>query len=638
MPAGLDISLSICHRGCMQSLPAPGRGPDLRAVRVRPTRGAAEHRRWDRLCERHHYLPFGGLFGKALRHVATLGPDWIALVGWQAAALKLSARDRWIGWSPQQKRRRLHLVTQNSRFVILPGCSGVRNLASRVLGLSLRRLPDDWQRVHGHSILLAESFVDPRRFAGTCYRAANWRSLGFTGGYARQPGPVPAWRRHGQPKEVFVFELQPRAASALSQPAGDPAWQGPARSAPPGAAQLRSLFDFLGEVQEYRHARGKRYSLRTVLTLALAAKLAGYRGVTAFAQFASLLSQRQRKAVGCFFSPSKQRYTVPSVTTFHNILASLPPETLDRAVAKWTLQQSVQTAQAKRDESDTGSGKAPGDARRARGLPAVCMDGKDIRGASRQTADGRRMTVAAVEQGSGLVLGQLEVGSKTNEIPALRDLARRLDLAGRVVTADALHAQQKTARCLLGDCRADYLITAIKDNQETMLADLRAMDFSACPVFETVGKEHGRIERRRYQAKDLSDPQWDGYAALHGRRQAIRIERERHVIRTGKTSSEVTYALTSLPPERAGTERLAALVRNHWHIENRLHYVRDFTYDEDRCRAYVRHLPRNLACLTGTAISIIRCQSRFRHVPEANRHFAARPQEALDLLMRAPPP
>ena len=99
----------------------------------------------------------------------------------------------------------------------------------------------------------------------------------------------------------------------------------------------------------------------------------------------------------------------------------------------------------------------------------------------------------------------------------------------------------------------------------------------------------------------------------------------------------MTFALTSLPPQRSTPEQLAALVRNHWHIENRLHYVRDFTYDEDRCRVYVRDLPRNLACLTNTAISIIRCQPQFEFVPEANRHFAARPQEALDLLL-APPP
>ena len=95
-------------------------------------------------------------------------------------------------------------------------------------------------------------------------------------------------------------------------------------------------------------------------------------------------------------------------------------------------------------------------------------------------------------------------------------------------------------------------------------------------------------------------------------------------------------SLTSLGTDRAGPEELLALVRNHWHIENRLHYVRDFTYDEDRCRAYVRHLPRNLACLTNVAIAIVRCSGRFRYLPEANRHYAARAQDALDAILIAP--
>ena len=194
------------------------------------------------------------------------------------------------------------------------------------------------------------------------------------------------------------------------------------------------------------------------------------------------------------------------------------------------------------------------------------------------------MLVAAVEHGSGLVLGQLEIASKTNEIPAVRDLADAVAISGR----------------------ADYVVTAIKDNQPTMLADLQGMDFSDSPACETLDKGHGRIER------------------------------ERHVLKTGATSTAVTYALTLLTADRATAEQLAALVRNHWHIENRLHYVRDFTYDEDRCRVYVRDLPRNLACLTNTAISIVRCQSDFQYLPEANRHFADRPQEALDLLLSPP--
>ena len=195
-----------------------------------------------------------------------------------------------------------------------------------------------------------------------------------------------------------------------------------------------------------------------------------------------------------------------------------------------------------------------------------------------------------------------------------------------------MHAQHDTARCLLKG-HADYVVSAVKDNQETILDDLRAIDWSDAPWHETVDKGHGRIERRRCTAVDLTGDAWDGYADPYARRQAIRIERERELVKDGTRSIEVTYCLTSLGPERAGPEQLLALVRNHWHIENRLHYVRDFTYDEDRCRAYVRHLPHNLACLTNAAIAIVRGKGRFRYLPEANRHYAARAQDALDTIM-----
>ena len=581
---------------------------DLRAVTVRPTFGAQEHRRWDRLVAAHHYLPFHGVIGKGLRHIAVHGETWLALIGWQPGAFKLAARDRWIGWSVEQQFKRLHLIANNSRFVILTP-ERVPNLASRVLGLSLRRLSQDIQAVHGYPVFLAETFVDVSRFSGTCYRAANWRSLGLTRGFAREPGGAARWRHHGQPKEVFVFELTDGAGCALSRTEMPAHWNAEQHTEPMAAPRLRSLFECLGEVPEYRHARGKRYVLNTILTLAVAARLAGYRGVNAFAQFAALLSQEQLEAVGAFLSPSKQRYTPPAITTFHNVLAALPPETLDNAISQWTGQH--------------GSAHA-----------AVAMDGKDLRGASAQTEDGRRMMVAAVEHDTGVVLGQVEVDRKSNEIPAVRELSGGLDLTGRIVTIDAMHAQHETARCLLGR-RADYVISAIKDNQETILEDLKAIDFSDATWHETVDKGHGRIERRRCTVVDLTAAEWDGYANLHGRRQALRIEREREILKSGKRSVEVTYSLTSLGADRAGPEELLDLVRNHWHIENRLHYVRDFTYDEDCCRAYVRHLPRNLACLTNVAIAIVRCDSRFRYLPEANRHYAARAQEALDAIMSA---
>ena len=109
-----------------------------------------------------------------------------------------------------------------------------------------------------------------------------------------------------------------------------------------------------------------------------------------------------------------------------------------------------------------------------------------------------------------------------------------------------------------------------------------------------------------------------------------------HLIKQDKNSHDTAYGLTSLGAERAGPTELLALVRQYWHIENRLHYVRDFTYDEDRCRVHVGNLPRNLACLTNAAISIVRCGGRFEFLPPANRHYAARPQEALDTILNPP--
>lgn len=149
-----------------QSAQPAGSGLDLRAVRVHPTWGDAEHRRWDREFATHHYLSFQRMFGKGLRQVARFRGTWVALLGWQPGALKVGVRDRWIGWSPQQKLRRLHLIAQNVRFLILSGWNRP-NLASRVLGLSLRRLSSAILAIHGYPILLAESFLDPERFRGS---------------------------------------------------------------------------------------------------------------------------------------------------------------------------------------------------------------------------------------------------------------------------------------------------------------------------------------------------------------------------------------------------------------------------------------------------------------------------------------
>jgi hypothetical protein len=146
--------------------------------------------------------------------LATRGGDWVALLGWGSAALKCGPRDSWIGWERSLQWRRLHLIANNVRFLILPGWHQP-NLASHLLALNLKRLSRDWELYFGHPILVAETFVDRARFRGTCYRAAGWQVLGQTRGFAKRNRRY--WR-HGQPKLVLVRPLVAEAVSRLVAP------------------------------------------------------------------------------------------------------------------------------------------------------------------------------------------------------------------------------------------------------------------------------------------------------------------------------------------------------------------------------------------------------------------------------------
>ena len=191
-----------------------------------------------------------------------------------------------------------------------------------------------------------------------------------------------------------MFELTDGAPEALSTVEMPANWSTEQHTEPMAAPRLRSLFECLGEVPEYRHARGKRYALNTLLTLAVAARLAGYRGVNAFAQFAALLSQEQLKAVGAFWSPSKQRYTPPAITTFHNVLAALPPETLSRRLteggggAEGSRTPDLRIANATLSQLSYGPDTAAGDPRAGRNAAGSCG------GTPTLSSEGRRTTRA----------------------------------------------------------------------------------------------------------------------------------------------------------------------------------------------------------------------------------------------------
>jgi Domain of unknown function (DUF4338) len=183
---------------------------DLSSLSVRPIE-AEERLGWRIYMARYHYLGWRPIVGEHLLYAAFLGSELVALLGWAGAALQAPLRDAYLGWDEASKRRHLHQVANNIRFLVLPWVR-VKHLASKVLAANLRRLSGDWQKAWGHRLWLAETFVDTRRFRGTCYRAANWRCLGQTAGRSRHAN---RYLRKGAPKALFVYPLGRRALEGL---------------------------------------------------------------------------------------------------------------------------------------------------------------------------------------------------------------------------------------------------------------------------------------------------------------------------------------------------------------------------------------------------------------------------------------
>ncbi len=302
---------------------------DLREVVVRPV-APSEEARFRRLMDKHHYLGFLPKISETLWYVALWRGRWVALLSFSAAAMKCAARDRWIGWDRRYQFDRLKLVTNNSRFLILPDWH-VPNLASRVLSLCQKRIVQDWQNVFAHPLLLLETFVDPKRFHGTVYRAANWIYVGNTKGF-RRSGKGYSPGIHG-PKMVFLYPLHPQARRLLCQPILESTYQTGGKKIMLKAEQMRSLPQFFNEIPDPRRAQGRRHRLSTVLAIAAAAVLCGMRGYQAISDWANNLSQKARERFRC--RRENGRYVVPSLYVIRDVLIRVDPAHLDRALRRW---------------------------------------------------------------------------------------------------------------------------------------------------------------------------------------------------------------------------------------------------------------------------------------------------------------
>jgi uncharacterized protein DUF4338/DDE family transposase len=400
-----------------------------------------DHPRFQSLLRRHHYLQGIKPAGERLYYAAVWQDQWLALLVFCAAARHLRHRDKWIGWTEAQRRKRLSLVTNNARFLILPH-GHYPNLATRVMGLTLERLPQDWQARYGHPVWVAESFVDTQLFRGTAYRASGWSELGPTQGYGRCRQDY--YVKHDRPKALFVKELKRNARRSLcvehlpaalavvveSKLAPRPTMR---------AAELCSLREHFASVPDFR-GRVESYPLSSALAMVACAHLCGApRGHRDLKAFARRFTQAQLCALGVRRDPKTGRYPSPSKATFGRVLRAVDPLRVEGALLDWQTQVR---------------GPAPKE-------DLLAADGKAVRHA--QGAQVVTLTHPANQYYRGSQL----VETKSNEIPAVRQLLERVEVTGCLVGIDALHTQQDTGRQIVQETGADYLLT-VKANQKEL--------------------------------------------------------------------------------------------------------------------------------------------------------------------------
>ena len=416
----------------------------LKRVTVRLLAGP-ERARFDALLEQKHYLCSARMVGRTLRYVAELDGEWLALACFSAAALHLKAREKWIGWTPRQRARRLGFVVDNSRYLVLPERERLPNLASRALGLCLRRLARDWQARGGQPVFVVESFVDETRYRGVCYRACGFEAVGPTAGFKRASRDF--YHEHGEPKQLYLRELQSGARALLRRgrwpeelAAHEERIAGPC---PLRAPALESLLDRFGELRDGRRGHGLRHRQPFVLACAAVAVLMGAGGYQAIEDLCRKFTPRQLRALGCRRNRAGD-YVPPSDSTFYRVLSKVDTHRFDRLVGDWLLEQELSV------------------------VARLAVDGKTLRGSGR--TDGKPLQLlSAVTHRLRFTLAQVPIEEKSNEIPAfpklLRDLPK-VDYA--LVTADAMNCQQESARVTTQELGWDYLF-GLKGNRSGVL-------------------------------------------------------------------------------------------------------------------------------------------------------------------------
>jgi predicted transposase YbfD/YdcC len=377
----------------------------------------------------------------------------------------------------------------------------------------------------------------------------------------------------------------------------------------------------LAQVPDPRDRKGQSYEWFYLLEIVAVGLLVGQRGIRAIAQWA------QEHAAELIANLQPKRARVPSVATLYRVVSHVPIEELEACVSHYCA--ALDAADPSYGRIVTGQGEV---------LRGQSLDGKTVRGASAHGTT--HHLVSLVRHESGLVLAQAEAAEKLDERKVALELLTPEQVAGTVTTLDALHTQRKEAEAILAG-GGDYLMV-VKRNQRglfeaielafsslppttpTDAADAQAWEYAQ---METVGKAHGRLEVRTLERMTGLN----GYLDWPGVGQVLRRTTQRTRLRTGETTSQVRYAITSLAADRVSLTQTEQAWRWHWTIENQVHYVRDVSMGEDAGQVRSGHAVQALAALRNAVIALLRTEG-WPCLPTAFRHFAAHPQLALRIL------
>ncbi|HEV8529120.1 MAG TPA: ISAs1 family transposase, partial [Actinomycetes bacterium] len=378
-------------------------------------------------------------------------------------------------------------------------------------------------------------------------------------------------------------------------------------------ADLRLYFD---SVPDPRSRRGRWYSLTAILLVCACAVVSGARSIDELAEWGQRAPNALLTVIGIRRHLLRWRRT-PSPTTIGRVLGAVDGDALDRAVGAYLADRHRAATEPAQPPSPSTSGRPR----------AIAVDGKALKGSARLTAT-RRHLLSAVTHGTVVTLAQVEVGAKTNETTHFQPLLAPLDLAGAVVTFDALHSVKANISWLVEAKKAHY-IAVIKTNQPTAHSQLAALPWRDIAVQHTASASgHGRRESRSIKTCAVAD-ELGGIAFPHARL-AIRVHRRRK--QTGKRETrESVYAVTSLDAHQAGPADLAAAIRGHWGVENSSHHIRDVTFAEDASTIHAGTAPRAMATLRNLAIGVLKTLGA-DNIAKTTRAIRDEPQRALPIL------